>query len=194
MVLIDALDLHSLSLSLSLIVFLALLRQSEVTSDKRWQNLENTSNSMTHLILNMVLSDASASKNDSKVHWGEGQFSLSSRWKGAQQRGLKCTQLHPLVIMMMTTIYILWWVSVCPKNHHFLVFHGFWLVSMVFKGGFMVFHGFWLVSKVFKGGFMVFHVFWLVSMVFKGGFMVCLSVTKNHHFLLGVSCNHLNPP
>ena len=23
---------------------------------------------------------------------------------------------------------------------------------------------------------------------------VCLSVTKNHHFLLGVSCNHLNPP
>ena len=40
---------------------------------------------------------------------------------------------------------------------------------------------------------MVFHGFWLVSMVFKGGFMVCLSVTKNHHFLLGVSCNHLNP-
>ena len=24
--------------------------------------------------------------------------------------------------------------------------------------------------------------------------MKCLSVTKNHHFLLGVSCNHLNPP
>ena len=23
---------------------------------------------------------------------------------------------------------------------------------------------------------------------------VCLSVTKNHHFLLGVSCNHLNHP
>ena len=23
---------------------------------------------------------------------------------------------------------------------------------------------------------------------------VCLCVTKNHHFLLGVSCNHLNPP
>ena len=23
---------------------------------------------------------------------------------------------------------------------------------------------------------------------------VCLSVTKNHHFLLWVSCNHLNPP
>ena len=23
---------------------------------------------------------------------------------------------------------------------------------------------------------------------------VCLSVTKNDHFLLGVSCNHLNPP
>ena len=23
---------------------------------------------------------------------------------------------------------------------------------------------------------------------------VCLSVTKNHHFLLGVSCDHLNPP
>ena len=23
---------------------------------------------------------------------------------------------------------------------------------------------------------------------------VCLCVTKNEHFLLGVSCNHLNPP
>ena len=23
---------------------------------------------------------------------------------------------------------------------------------------------------------------------------VCVFVTKNHHFLLGVSCNHLNPP
>ena len=23
---------------------------------------------------------------------------------------------------------------------------------------------------------------------------VCLFVTKNHHFLLGVSCDHLNPP
>ena len=41
---------------------------------------------------------------------------------------------------------------------------GFW--------GFMVFHGFWLVSMVFQGGFMVFHSFWLVSMVFQGGFMV----------------------
>ena len=46
-----------------------------------------------------------------------------------------------------------------------MVFHGFWLVSMVFQGGFMVFHGFWLVSTVFQGGFMVFHGFWLVSMV-----------------------------
>ena len=24
--------------------------------------------------------------------------------------------------------------------------------------------------------------------------MQCLFVTKNEHFLLGVSCNHLNPP
>ena len=31
-----------------------------------------------------------------------------------------------------------------------MVFHGFWLVSMVCEGGFMVFHGFWLVSMVFK--------------------------------------------
>ena len=38
-----------------------------------------------------------------------------------------------------------------------MVFHGFWLVSMVFQGDFMVFHGFWLVSMVFQGGFMVFH-------------------------------------
>ena len=36
-----------------------------------------------------------------------------------------------------------------------MVFHGFWLVSMVFQGSFMVFHGFWLVSMVFQVGFMV---------------------------------------
>ena len=34
-----------------------------------------------------------------------------------------------------------------------MVFHGFWLVSMVFQVGFMVFHGFWLVSMVFQGIF-----------------------------------------
>merc|ERR1711923_350152 len=49
----------------------------------------------------------------------------------------------------------------------FMVFHGFWLVSMAFQGSFMVFHGFWLVSMVFQGIFMVFHGFWLVSVVFK---------------------------
>ena len=36
-----------------------------------------------------------------------------------------------------------------------MVFHGLWLVSMVFQGGFKVFHGFWLVSMVFQGSFMV---------------------------------------
>ena len=46
-----------------------------------------------------------------------------------------------------------------------MVFHGFWLVSMVVQGGFMVFHGFWLVSMVFQSGFIVFHGFWWVSMV-----------------------------
>ena len=66
----------------------------------------------------------------------------------------------------------------CPLSVFFgttkilVIFHGFWLVSMVFQGGFMVFHGIWLVSMVFQGGFMVFHGFWLVSMVFQGGFMV----------------------
>ena len=38
---------------------------------------------------------------------------------------------------------------------------------MVFPGGFLVFHGFWLVSMVFQGGVMVFHCFWLDSMVSK---------------------------
>merc|ERR1712122_374245 len=47
-----------------------------------------------------------------------------------------------------------------------MLYHGFWLVSMVFKVVFLVFHGFWLVSMVFQGGFLVFHGFWLVSMVF----------------------------
>ena len=35
-----------------------------------------------------------------------------------------------------------------------MVFHGFWLVSMVFQVGFMVFHGFCLVLMVFQVGFM----------------------------------------
>ena len=50
----------------------------------------------------------------------------------------------------------------------FMVFHGFWLVSMVFQGSFMVFHSFGLVSMVFQGCFMVCHGFWLVSMVSVG--------------------------
>ena len=40
-----------------------------------------------------------------------------------------------------------------------MVYHGFWLVSMVFQGGFMVYRGFWLVSMVFQGDFMVFYSF-----------------------------------
>ena len=47
-----------------------------------------------------------------------------------------------------------------------MVFHGYWLVSMVFQGSFMAFHGFWLVSMVFPGSFIVLHGFWLVPMVF----------------------------
>ena len=43
---------------------------------------------------------------------------------------------------------------------------------MVFQGSFMVFHGFWLVSMVFQGSFMVFHGIWLVYMVFQGSFMI----------------------
>ena len=48
-----------------------------------------------------------------------------------------------------------------------MVFHGFWLVSMVFQGGFMVVHGFWLVSMVLQGGFMVFMVFGWFPWFFK---------------------------
>ena len=50
----------------------------------------------------------------------------------------------------------------------FIGFQGFRL----FQGGFMLFHGFWLVSMGFQGGFIVFHGFCLVSMVFQGDFMV----------------------
>ena len=39
-----------------------------------------------------------------------------------------------------------------------MVFHGFWLVSMVFQGDFMIFHGFWLFSIIFQGSFMVSNV------------------------------------
>ena len=59
-----------------------------------------------------------------------------------------------------------------------MVFHGFWLVSMVFQVSLMVFGWFpWVFEVVswfllgfhdFQGGFMVFHGFWLVSMVFEG--------------------------
>ena len=38
-----------------------------------------------------------------------------------------------------------------------MVFHGFWLVSIVFQGGFKVFHGFWLVPMVFEGFQVDFH-------------------------------------
>ena len=51
------------------------------------------------------------------------------------------------------------WFSWFFKVIDFMVFHGFWLVSMVFQGGFMVFDGFWLVSMVFQDSFMVFHGF-----------------------------------
>ena len=47
-----------------------------------------------------------------------------------------------------------------------MVFHGFWLVSMVFQGCFMVFHGFCLVYMVFQGSFMVFGWFpWFFKVV-----------------------------
>ena len=39
------------------------------------------------------------------------------------------------------------WERVTSRS--FRVFHGFWLVSMVFQGSFMVFHGFWLISMDF---------------------------------------------
>ena len=51
-----------------------------------------------------------------------------------------------------------------------MVFHGFWLVSMVFQGGFMVFYGFWLVSMVFQVGFMVFHGFPWCNLKRRAGF------------------------
>ena len=56
-----------------------------------------------------------------------------------------------------------------------MVFNGFWLVSMVFRGGFMVFHGFGWCPWFFKvvvwfSWFLVgFHGF---SRWFQGGFMV----------------------
>ena len=34
----------------------------------------------------------------------------------------------------------------------------------------------------------------VVMMIYILWWSVCLFVTKNEHFLLGVSCNHLNPP
>ena len=64
------------------------------------------------------------------------------------------------------------WDPVLVTQRFLRLFHGFWLVFMVFQGSFMVFHGFWLVSMVFQGSFMVFHGFWLVSMVFHGSRLV----------------------
>ena len=42
---------------------MALLRQSEAITDTRWQYLENINHWLNHLMSNMVLGDASASKN-----------------------------------------------------------------------------------------------------------------------------------
>ena len=47
-----------------------------------------------------------------------------------------------------------------------MVFHGSWLVFMVFEGNFMVCHSFWFVSKVVSWFFTV-----LVFMVFKLGWL-----------------------
>ena len=56
---------------------------------------------------------------------------------------------------------------------------------MVLQGSFMVFHGFWLVSIVFQGSFMVFHGFRLVSMVFQGGFKVVSWFLVGFHSFVG---------
>ena len=40
-------------------------------------------------------------------------------------------------------------------------------VGLVFQGGFMVFHGFWLVSIFFQGSFIVFMVFGWFTWFFK---------------------------
>ena len=82
--------------------------------------------------------------------------------------------------MMVMIYILWWSVCVCvTKNDHFLkrsvcqpwkwrsVVSWFLVGFHVFQGGFMVFNGFWLVSMVFQGGFIVFHVYWLVSMIFK---------------------------
>ena len=48
-----------------------------------------------------------------------------------------------------------------------MVFHGFWLVSMVFQVSFVVAYCFLLVSMVFQGGFIVFMVFGWFPLFFK---------------------------
>ena len=53
-----------------------------------------------------------------------------------------------------------------------MIFHGFWLVSMVFKVVSCFFTVFDQFPWFFKVVSMVFHGFWLVFMVFQGGFMV----------------------
>jgi len=71
-----------------------------------------------------------------------------------------------------------------------LVFHGFRSVLMVFHGPRLAFHGLRSILMVFHGPRLVFYGF---RSVYDEVF-VCLSVTKNKHFLLLVSCNHLNHP
>ena len=63
--------------------------------------------------------------------------------------------LDLLQFMMYSMMIDILWCSVM-KNEHFL-----------FQGGFMVFHGFWLVSMVLQGGFMVFHGFCWFPWFFK---------------------------
>merc|ERR1711978_604072 len=67
---------------------------------------------------------------------------------------------------------------------------------MGFRGGFMVFFGFWLVSMVFQVGFMVFFGFWLVSMVFLFTMNLCLPWVLNFNLsqarsLTETACNYV---
>ena len=74
-----------------------------------------------------------------------------------------------------------------------MVFHGFWLVYMVFNIVSWFFHGFWLVSMVFQGGFMVFGWFPWFFKVVSWFFMSFVGFYGFSRFLGGFSSSFNSP-
>ena len=107
---------------------------------------------------------------------------LGLHWTGSVLWGITIEQLQPilmilmLIAVMMMTMMTSWCSSTgCIKID---------MMAVAFRN--------WCRGKK-KMMVMMMPIEWWWY-IYYDGVSVCLCVTKNDHFLLGVSCNHLNPP